>query len=247
MAKATGLGARFFLDGYDLSGDVGSLGRINSARNVNEVPGIDVEAQERLHAHRDGGMEWSAWFNKTAGQSHPVLSVIPSTDRHAMYMHRATLGTSAAACVAKQVDFNVNRATDGSLTLGVTVESNAYGLEWGTTLTAGKRTDTAATNGTGVDFTGTTAFGLQAYLQVFSFTGTSVTVKLQESSDNGVGDAWADVTGGGFTAATGRTTQRIQTTRALSVERYLRAVTTGTFTSAVFAVMVVKNAVTANF
>lgn len=247
MAKSTGLGARFYLDGYDLSGDIGSLSRINTARNVNEVPGIDVEAQERLHAHRDGGMEWSAWFNPSAGQSFPIMKTVPTSDRQAMYLHRATLGASAAACVCKQVDFSPSRGSDAAFTLGVTVESNAYGLEWGTMLTAGKRTDTTATNGTGVDFTGSTAFGLQAYLQVFSFTGTSVTVKLQESSDNGVGDAWADVTGGGFTAATAIGTQRIQTARGLTVERYLRVATTGTFTNAVFAVMVVKNSVSTVF
>jgi hypothetical protein len=52
-------------------------------------------------------------------------------------------------------------------------------------LTAAPRTDTTATNGTSYDFgTGSTAFGLQAYLQVLSFTGTSCTIKLQESSDN---------------------------------------------------------------
>ena len=74
-----------------------------------------------------------------------------------------------------------------------------------------------------------------------SFTGTSVTVKIQESSDNGAGDAWADVTGGGFTAATGVTTQRLETARGQTVERYLRAVTTGTFSSATFAVVAVRN------
>jgi hypothetical protein len=81
---------------------------------------------------------------------------------------------------------------------------------------------------------------LQAYLHVFSFAGTSVTVKLQESSDNGGGDAFADVTGGAFTAATGRTWQRIAT-GTQNVKRYLRVVTTGTFSSAVFAVMVAYN------
>jgi hypothetical protein len=81
---------------------------------------------------------------------------------------------------------------------------------------------------------------LQAYLQVFSFTGTSVTVKIQESSDNAVGDAFADVVGGTFTAATGRTAERIATA-AINVERYLRVVTTGTFSSAVFAVTAIRN------
>src|SRR6266540_1571321 len=101
--------------------------------------------------------------------------------------------------------------------------------------------DKSAYNGTGVDAGASSAFGLQAYLQVFAFTGTSVTVKLQESSDNAVGDPYADVVGGAFTAATGITSQRIETTRSLTVKRYLRVVTTGVFSNAVFAVMVAKN------
>ena len=100
-----------------------------------------------------------------------------------------------------------------------------------------------------MDFgTGSTSVGLQAYLQVFSFTGTSCTVTIQESSDDdGDPDTFTAVVGGAFTAATGRTTQRIQTARALTVERYLRVVTSGTFSQCSFAVMVNRNPVSVSF
>jgi hypothetical protein len=55
------------------------------------------------------------------------------------------------------------------------------------------------------------------------------------------------VTGGGFTAATGVTSQRIATSSSQTVERYLRVVTTGTFSSAVFAVTVVRNDTAVSF
>jgi hypothetical protein len=144
--------------------------------------------------------------------------------------------------IAKQINYDPTRGQDGQLTFKVDALANGFGLEWGVQLTAGQRTDGSATNGASVDLLTASpgAFGLQAYLQVFSFTGTSVTVKLQESSDNNVGDPWADVVGGAFTAATGRTTQRIATA-AINVERYLRVVTTGTFSNAVFAVMATRN------
>ncbi|MBH1939044.1 hypothetical protein I5Q34_33115, partial [Streptomyces sp. AV19] len=48
-------------------------------------------------------------------------------------------------------------------------------------------------------------------------------------------------TGGAFTAATGVTSERIATAAGQTVERYLRVVTTGTFSNAVFAVSVVRN------
>jgi hypothetical protein len=80
-----------------------------------------------------------------------------------------------------------------------------------------------------------TAHGAQAYLQVFSFAGTDVTVKLQHSHDNGVADAFADITGGGFTQITSGPT--------VGIKRYVRAVTvtTGGFTSLVFSVAACVN------
>jgi len=144
--------------------------------------------------------------------------------------------------VAKQLTYDLSRGNDGALTAKVAAQSsNATGIEWGRQLTAGRRTDSAATNGASVDCGAASSFGLQAYLHVFAFTGTSVTVKIQESSDNAVGDPFADVVGGAFIAATGVGAQRIATATGLSVERYLRAVTTGTFTNAVFSVTVIKN------
>jgi hypothetical protein len=242
MAKQSGLGDALFVHGYDLSGDIQSLGRIGGGPALLDITAINKAAMERLGGLRDGAMETTAFFNPTADQAHDRFSALPTTDVILTYCRGTTLGNPAAAIVAKQANYDPTRGTDGALTAAVNAEANGYGLEWGEQLTAGKRTDTTATDGTGVDFAAATAFGLQAWLHVFAFTGTSVTAKLQESSDNGVGDAWTDVTGGGFTAATGITAERIQTTRALAVERYLRVVTTGTFSNAVFAVMVTKNA-----
>ena len=89
----------------------------------------------------------------------------------------------------------------------------AYGLDHCDQLTAGKRTDTTATNGASWDsaIVGGTALGLVAYLHVFAFTGTSVTVAIQESSDDAVGDPYAAVVGGAFAAASAVGAQRIQT------------------------------------
>lgn len=241
MAKQGGMGDQLYVAGYDLSGDIGSLGNISGGPAAMEVTAIDKSAFERIGGLRDGRIEYSAFFNDAAGQAHPRLSLLPTTDVIVSYLRGTTLGNPGACLNGKQINYDPSRGNDGSLTIAVEAQANAYGLEWGTQLTAGKRTDGAAANGTGVDFGAASSFGLQAYLQVFAFTGTSVTVKIQESSDNGVGDAFADVTGGGFTAATGVTSQRIATAGGLAVERYLRVVTTGVFTNAVFAVTVARN------
>lgn len=248
MTKTAGMGDRLYLSGYDLSGDVGSLSRIAGGPRPLNVTAINASGQERLGGVRDGGMDFMAYFNPDLAKAHARLSTLPSTDVLATYLRGTTLGNPAASCIAKQVNYDPTRGTDGSLTMGVQLLSNGYGIEWGDQLTAGARTDTGATAGTAVDFTAGSSFGLQAYLQVTAFSGTDVTIKIQESSDN-AGDVYADVVGGGFTSVTGITSQRIATATNLAVERFLKVTTatTGGFTSVTFVVMVVRNAATPAF
>lgn len=238
--KVTGLGANFYIDQYDISNDIASVDRIGSSRATHDVTGIDKSAHERVHALRDGGIDFTTHFNIDALRQHVALKGIPSTDRIVTYAHRPTIGAPAASQVSKQTDYAPTRADDGKMSFNVPAVSNGYGLEWGQLLTAGPRTDTTATAGTAFDFTASSSFGLQAYLHVFAFTGTSVTVKIQESSDN-AGDAYADVVGGTFTVVSAVGAQRIATATNLSVERYLKVTTTGTFSNAQFAVSVVRN------
>ena len=245
--KQSGLGDNLYVAGYDLSGDVGSLEKISGGPAALEVTGIDKSAFERIGGPRDGMVDFTSFFNPSTDRAHDRLSTLPTTDVIVSYLRGTTLGNPAASLVAKQLNYDGARNDDGSFKFKVTAAANGYGLEWGRNLTAGKRTDTSAGNGTGVDGAASSSFGLQAYLHVFAFTGTSVTVKLQESSDDGAGDAYADVTGGAFTAATGITSQRIATASNLTVERYLRVTTTGTFSNAIFAVVVVRNEVAVSF
>jgi hypothetical protein len=143
--------------------------------------------------------------------------------------------------VAKQANYDPNRGADGSLTFGVASNANAYGLEWGIQGTAGQRTDTAATNGTGIDGAASSAFGAQAYLQYQSVVGTSVVVKVQDSADN---VSFADVTGMTFTTVLAGASpgfERIATANNATIRRYVRVATTGTFSSAVFQVTFVRN------
>jgi len=251
MAKQTGLGDNLYVDGYNLSGDVGSIQQIRGGPKAGDVTGIDKSAHERLGLVREGAINYSGFFNDANTLpvgAHFVLAPLTLNDVIETYCRGTALGGSAACMVAKQINYDPTRAADGMLTFAVQSLSNGFGLEWGTQLTAGQRTDVAATNGTGVDLGSVSpgAFGGQAYLQVFSFAGTSVTVKIQSSDDNAVGDPYTDVAGWTFTAATGRTTQRLATA-AINIKRWLRVVTTGTFSSAVFHVMATRNATAVTF
>lgn len=244
MSKTTGLGAALLVHGYDISNDIGAVTDIGGGPAPLVMTGIDKSAYERQGGVRDGRMSLSAFLNDAAGRAHPRLSPLPTTDVILTFLVGTSLASSGACLNAKQSNYDPTRGQDGALAIAVSALGNSYGLEWGKSVTAGVRTDTGATNGTGVDYgTGSTAFGLQAYLHVTAFTGTDVTIKLQESSDNGGGDAFADVTGGGFTVVSGITAQRIATSNVQTVERYLRVVTTtsGGFTSVSFQVTVNRN------
>jgi hypothetical protein len=246
--KSSGLGDRLFVAGFDVSGDIGSLGKIQGGNSPLEVTAIDKSAMERVGGRRDGGIDFTAYFNPSANQEHAVFKLLPTADVILSYCRGTTLGNPAAALVAKQINYDGKREDSGAFTWDVSAQANGFGLEWGTQLTAGRRVDSAPTNGTGVDFgVGSTTFGLQAYLQVFAFTGTNVTVKLQSSTDNAVGDPYSDVTGGAFALVTGVTSERIATSAVQTVEQWLRVVTTGTFSSADFAVMVARNDTAVSF
>lgn len=249
MTKQSGLGAGLLVGGYDISGDIGNLNRIASPRSVLDVTDITQEAFERRLALKDGGIDFTAYFNPATGRAHPVLSALPRTDAGVMYLHRRnTQGTVAACMVGKQINYDGNREQSGAYTLGVSTVANGYGLEWADLLTTGLETHEGADDGASVDDGAGTNFGLQAYLQVLDFDGTDVTVSVQHSSDNGAGDAFADITGAVFTQVTAAPAwERVQTARNASIERYLRVSTTGTFTSVTFAVAYVRNTHTVVF
>lgn len=242
MAKSTGLGDQLFIGGFDIGADVSMIGNLSTPRETLPSTGITKFANERLFGKRDGMAEFTTYFNKASGQQHLALRGLPRTDVHLMYLRGTTLGDESVGLVGKQVNYDASRGDDGALTFGVNVQANSYGLDWCRQLTAGRRTDTAATNGTAIDTLASASFGFQAYLQVFSVTGTSVTVTLEDSADN---VSFAAITGGAFTAVTSAgapTAQRIQSTSdTATVRRYVRAVTSGTFSNAQFAVSICKN------
>jgi hypothetical protein len=244
VTKQSGMGDYLLIDGYDFSGDIGSIGRIGGGPAASDVTGITSSAMERIGLLRDGGIDFTSWFNPSVDRQHDVLSTLPYASRQETYCRGLGLGSQAASCVLKQLNYDPTRGQDGALSIAVSGQADAYGLEWGVQLTPGKRTDTTATNGASIDGTASTAFGAQAYLHLVAFTGTDITVTLEDSADD---VTFAAVTGGAFAAKTGIGFERIQTGRTATIRRYTRIATTGTFTSATFLVNFVRNATLTNF
>lgn len=252
MAKQSGLRQGLYVDGLNISGDVQSISKLGGGCAVLEFTGIDKAAFERKGGLRDGGIDAVTFFNPGTLNwasplldtgSHALLRQMSLADKVLMF-HDLQSG-AAAGMVAKQGTYDATRAADGALTISVSSMANGFGFEWGDALTPGIRTDTTATNGPSLDGGAATSFGAQAYLQLFNLVGTNVVVKIQDSADN---VTFADVAGLTFTSATAApTAERLQTGRTATIRRYLRVATSGTFTSASFAVMAVRNLTAVDF
>jgi len=243
LAKQGGLGAAFWFGGNNLSGDINSLGKISGSQAQLDVTDITQSGHSRLFGLKDGAIDFVSYFDPLV--AHPVLSALPTADVIATFaVPPLAIGAPAACMVAKQVNYDGTRANDGGFTFAVSAIANAAGLEWGVLLTAGLRTDTAATNGTSYDTGGSLSFGAQAYLHVAAFTGTDATVTVQDSADN---SSFANVSGLSFTQVTGGAplAQRIAVSNTATIRRYVRAITTtsGGFSSLQFGVVLNKNTV----
>jgi hypothetical protein len=242
MPKQSGLGDALLIGGNLISGDVSAVGKISGGPTAGLFTGIDKSAIERQGMLRDGGIDFTAFYNDTAVTgANAILKALPLTDTLVTYCRGAQIGSWAANCVAKQLNYDPTRGADGSLTFAVSTVANAFGLEWGQQLTPGLRTDTTATNGASLDYGAVSSlFGAQAYVHIGVVVGTSATVTIQDSADN---TTFAAITGLTTTAVVpgAPSFQRLATANNATIRRYVRAITTGTFTSAPFQVTFCRN------
>ena len=230
MAKKSGLGQQIFVHGYDLSGDVAAIDNAGSPRNLLDITAINASANERLVGLSDGTISVSSWFNDATEQEHAALSGLVTTDRIVTWAFGATRGDVAACLVAKQLNYDASRGSDGSLSFSVDTQADGISLDWCNTLTTGKETHSSAGSSTSRDDGAGTTAGMVAYLEITDCDSGTPTVTIQESSDNGSSDAWVNVmvfSTVGYASAP--TAERI--TSSGTVERYLRITTTGTFSN----------------
>lgn len=247
--KVTGLGDNYYVGGYDLSGATNALNKISGTIGQIDVTDITQSGHHRLNGIRDGVIEWTSLFDTSASGAHTALSALPTSDVITTYFRGTAVGNPAASLNSKQVNYDPTRTNTGEITFAVQAVGQGYGIEWGTQLTAGIRTDTAATTGTFYDLTGfypapvtfPISFGAQAYLQVFSFTGTDATVKIQHCATSG--GVYSDLIA--FTQITSTTpqAQRVTVSNTTTVNEFIKitTITTGGFTSLKFAVMMNVN------
>jgi hypothetical protein len=248
MSKQGGLGDALYWGGYDLTGDI-NVYNTTAPMTPLDVTGIGSSNHERIGGLRDGSIDCTSFFNPASSQAHSVFKTLPRTDVITTICRGTILGSAAVSQISKQLNYDPTRDNAGNFTFKIEADANGYGQDWGVLLTAGKRTDTTATAGSVVDLGQAAAYGFQAYLQVFAFTGTDVTIKVQNSTTSG--GSYTDITSGAFTQVTSTTpqAQRIAVGGTAAVDRYVKVttVTTGGFTSVTFAVVFTQNPVVTVF
>jgi len=205
MSKDTGLGDQLYVDGFDLSGDIGAVQSLNKTFAEQDVTGLDKSAIERILLLEDGEIGFANYYNPTAATHglHDELSDLPDTDALVSYFRGVLLGAVTASLLGKQVNYGLARGNDGAL-IGenIAVKGSGYGLEYGYALTAGKKHSTSAETLPGLDG------DLSGYisgsndptvfvLHMFAMTGAAgddVTVQIWHSNDDGGTDVYTLLT-----------------------------------------------------
>ena len=233
MAKSSGVAGGFYLGGYDLSGDVGSIDNIGGPRGTLDVTGIGQSAMDRLLLPGTGTISFKSFFNDAALAQHVILRSLPTTDTQVVYAKGQSIGDACAMMVAKQINYDASRNQDGSLEFSIEAQSTGgVPLEWGVMLSAADDTHSSASSSSSLDNGASTSAGAAAYLQILDINSGAPTVKIEDSAND---SSWSDlITFSAVSDGAEPTFER--KTVAGTVNRYLRVTTTGTLSNCKFIV-----------
>jgi len=195
--KTSGLGDQLYVDGIDMSGDIGAVQSLVKSFAEQDVTGLDKSAIERILLLEDGEIGFANYYNPVSPGLHAILSDLPDTDALVSYFRGTLLGAVTASLLGKQINYGLSRGSDGSLVgANIAVKGSGYGLEYGYSLTAGKKHSVGAESLPGLDGTagGYTAAPASAdpttfVLHMFAMTGGAgddVTVRIEHSDDDGI-------------------------------------------------------------
>ena len=234
MAKTTGLDTRIFVEGSDLSGDVSGLTGIGASQALLDVTTLDLSATASLAGLKDGALSCAAFFDNAAGKGHAIWpaksGAIPTDSENVMVPLSTTIGEPVLVTVAKQGTYYTDRPSGGPISCSVDYQAaSGTAPDFGLLLTGGKVTDSCGTTYAAVDGAAQSTGGARAMIQAFSITSGSATVTIQDSPD--------DTTYGtlqAFSTVSAQGSEAIEISG--TVERYVRLLTSGTFSDLVVCV-----------
>lgn len=227
MAFAHGKDAKVYVAEFDLTSMFDGVSS-SQACDLSEVTTFGDSAREYVTQLRDAEISLDGFFSGAANESHAELLATVGTATVVSVFPQGVgaAGDPAFGASLFGVDYEISTGVSGAGRVSLSGQSNS-GI--GAGILIGKMLAvSAAGNGSTVDelgAAGTTTNGGSATFHLTEFTGTSITLKVQHSAN---GSSWTDlISSGALTAATG-----VGGTATGTVERYVRLLWTGTFTSA---------------
>lgn len=228
MAFIHGKGAATLFGAYDLSAFLNNFDAAATADTA-EVTTFGDSSKAYIGGLKDATVSLSGFFDGSAGAVDEVLAAALANVRVVTLAaagagaigNRAQIGNvistsySINAPVADAVNISAEAQVSGGLLSGIILADLVARTVIGQTAA----NDNAAS----------TANGLTASLHLTAFTGTDITIKIQESADN---VSWVDLIT--FTQLTAIGSELKSATGTIA--RYLRVDVSGTFTTATFAV-----------
>ena len=196
MAKvASNPNTRVWLDQYDITG-FANASSMDITQELMVATALSDAGPRRIVGNYDHKHSVTALFDGVAAQSDAIIeSLLGDDDDHYLC---AAFGANAENSVAHSAIVKLvqrpHRTASGQLIILETQLEGANGIARGLVLANFTASGTGARTGRNQ---GTTTSGqtYQAVVRVLSGTFTSITVRIQESSDDGGVDLYADIAG----------------------------------------------------
>jgi len=237
MAKESGLNVRLYVMGNDLSGDANALDGAGYTQELMDTTCLENAAMTRMVGRADGSIGVSGYFDNASNKIHATFSSnsgkLPTADQVVLVALSSAAGDPSVGISAKEADYNVSRSQGSAMTVSSTFSGNGMGGEFGQMLTAHDDTHSSAGSGSVVDSGASSSNGASGYCQIMSLASGSVIVKIQEATSSG--GTYSDLITFSTVAAAGAPSAE-RLVMSGSVARYLKVITTGTFSNAKIAV-----------
>jgi hypothetical protein len=238
MAATHGKDVDIYIGGYDLTGYFNDMSITRDADTA-ETTTFGSTSKSYVVGLKDGSYSFAGIWDGTANAVDDRLAATFGVEGTVVttYPGGDTQENPAYVAAGIQTSYEVGASIGDAVTVSAEVQASG-GLFRGLAIHAKAAETATGDDATSADFgaASTSSTGFVANLHGFAFSGTSCTVKLIDSADDAT---FADVTGGGFTAISGVTSQQL-THASTSVRRYVKTNRAGVFTSCTYAVALAK-------
>jgi hypothetical protein len=235
VAKQPANVVRAYLDEINISGKISAFG-LDLSQETPVVTCLSDDGPRRVVGNYDHKASFSGFFDGDDDEfdEQAFVNFRTDEDHYLSTLFGTSEGVLSYQDVCRLVSQPRSGAVGGAIMLNLEAEGSGVRTR-GVVLR--NATVTGTGNGTGRNM-GATLSGtlLAVHFHLIALTGTDIALKLQESSDDGGGDAYADITGLASGTLTGAGVVRKTTTAA--TEAYKRVVISSPsgFTSATIVV-----------